>query len=62
MLKRFCNKCKKEIPKKDNFYRFSIVQVGYPTWTQDEVSVEVGTLDYCLDCFDEMIASMGVEK
>ena len=62
MLKRFCNKCKQEIPQKDMFYRFTVQQVGHIPYSSEEASNDLGTLDYCQNCFNAMIEEIGGKK
>lgn len=60
MLKRFCNKCKKEIPEKTFFYRFTIEQVSWVPFNKcSEAVKEAGTVDCCVDCFDELLEIAG---
>ena len=66
MLKRFCNKCKQEIPEKDTFYRFTVQEVGHlPTPNPNkeaEMTNDFGSLDYCRNCFIALITEIGGEK
>ena len=60
MLKRFCNKCKKEILGKEIFYIVEILEVENsdgdtfaPTYKKPLI-----TLDICRDCMDTMLSDV----
>ena len=62
MLKRYCNKCTKEIPEGSTYYNIDINRIGPDiTGLGFEVSIKEIKMDICEDCFKNMIEQTGVK-
>lgn len=57
MIRRFCDKCGKEIDHRDSFYRFGMVRVNDSCGIKEDIPSDV---EMCSDCVLELMEN--VEK
>ena len=62
MTKRFCDKCRKEIPGSSDFHRLRIYRYNSRAFLitdDDDRFIIEGDVDICEDCLGEIMGAMG---
>ena len=59
MLKRFCNKCNREISENESYYNITMNHVGKdPVAGAFDISDKAIAMDMCEDCFSMVIGNV----